>query len=199
MSDIYDSIPYYEAANHSFILCPDNSAFYRGRNDWWFNFPYMSIDSTSDTRFKIPVRVEFADPHEIDIVFDCYWWKEGVTVADVHTATVDAMKEILAVIESGTLKMRECVKLIAFFTIMGCYHLWRFRSWRRQLANRTSKFKIGFTTVLEAVIVLIASTLFWKLSIGFPWSMALFFALIMEAGIGLITLSTHLIYSRDKA
>lgn len=74
----------------------------------------------------------------------------------------------------------------------------RFRSLHRLLISRASKPKITFKTALEAAIVIIAGTLVWKIALGFPWSVALVFAVILAAGVGVIVLSYYLFYWRER-
>ena len=94
--------------------------------------------------------------------------------------------------------MSEHAIVIAFLTSVACYYFWRFRSLHRLLANQTSKPKITFKTGLELAIAIVAGTLFWKWDIGFPWSVALIFALTVVAGVGVIALSYYLFYWRDR-
>jgi hypothetical protein len=94
--------------------------------------------------------------------------------------------------------MTKHATVIAFLTIVAGYYFLRFRSLHRLLTNRACKPKITFKTALEAAIVIIAGTLFWKIAVGFPWSVALVFALIVGAGVGVIALSYYLFYWRER-
>lgn len=94
--------------------------------------------------------------------------------------------------------MSEQSTVIMFFTIVACYYFWRLRSLHLLLTNRTTNPKITFKTGLEAAIAIIAVTLFWKWDIGFPWSAALVFALIVAAAFGVITIFYYLFYWRHK-
>jgi predicted membrane metal-binding protein len=94
--------------------------------------------------------------------------------------------------------MNERIKVTIGIFLVGGYIFLRFLSLHRLLANRTSKPKITFKTGLEAAVAIIAVTLFWKWSIGFPWSVALIFALIVAAGAGLIGIAYYSFCWRDK-
>jgi hypothetical protein len=94
--------------------------------------------------------------------------------------------------------MTKHATVIAFITLVACYYFLRLRSLHRLLANRTNKPKITVKTGVEAAIVIVAGTLFWKIAVGFPWSMALVFSLIVAAGVGMIALSYYLFYGRER-
>lgn len=100
--------------------------------------------------------------------------------------------------KSTLLPMGKQAATIAFFVVVAFYYFWRFRSLHLLLSQRVNKPRIGVKRGFEAVIALIAVTLFWKWVIGFPWSVAMVFALILAAGVAIIGLAYYLIYWRDR-
>ena len=94
--------------------------------------------------------------------------------------------------------MSERATIIVFLTVVVFYYFWRFRSLHLLLTKRIDKRRISLKTGFEAVIAITAITLFWKWDIGFPWSVALVFALILAVGIVTIGLLYYLLYWRHR-
>lgn len=91
--------------------------------------------------------------------------------------------------------MSERGKVILAFTFIVIYVLWRFRSLYILIKRKKPEF--GLRKGLEAAIVIFACTMYWKWSVGFPWSDAPIFALAVAAGVGIVFLFAYLLHRRD--